>query len=416
MDANATSPAAARQRPTGPVPVPQLVVEDLRTEWFDGVVAISAWMRGGPAGDGLRVRFRLHGAGVLDPTATAFVPVAAVAASWAGSDVVIDAPVDAVALAGARRAITLLAGFGSDAGASVPSITASEVIADTRVIPAQVTPSGDAVGSDHALDARDRHQVGLFFTRGVDSAATLLADADTVTHLIGIDWVDPPYCTPGTEAVFASTRMAAAERGLPLLRVTSNVRDLLDAGPGWRWAFGPVLASFGLAVAPMLSEVRISSAFGPGDPTANSSQELLDPWWSSSQVAIVHRTATRLDRTAAVAGDPWAMRWLKVCWMRSGDGNCGRCPKCLMTMTALYICGAGDRVAGCFEAPLSADAVWSSTQVPRVSALPIMQELVGSLHPDDPLRHAWEGAVLAAKQAMEAEKAIGAAPDTPGWE
>lgn len=407
---------AGRQRPTGLGPSAQLVVEDLRTEWFDGVVAISAWMRGGPAGDGLRVRFRLHGEGALDPTATAFVPVAAVAASWAGSDVVIDAPVDAVALAGARRAITLLAGFGRDAGATVPLITASEEVADTRVIPAEVTPSGDTAGSDHASDARDRHQVGLFFTRGVDSAATLLTDTDTVTHLIGIDWVDPPYCTPGTGAVFASTRMAAAERGLPLLRVTSNVRDLLDAGPGWRWAFGPVLASFGLAVAPMLNEVRISSAFGPGDLTAVSSQELLDPWWSSSQVAIVHRTATRLDRTAVVTGDPWAMRWLKVCWMRAGDGNCGRCPKCLMTMTALYICGAGDQMAGCFDAPLSAEAVWASTQVPRVSALPIMEELVESLHPDDPLRHAWEGAVALAKQAMAAEKAIGAATDTPGWD
>jgi hypothetical protein len=410
----------------------QLVVEDVTVEAADGVLATTAWMRGGPAGDGMRVRFRIHGDGVLDTSASPFLPVAAVVAAWGGVDVVIDAPVDATALDGARQAITMLAGFGHSAGATVPLIIATEVVAPASA-PAEPFPAagrgeafsrapcragagaGAGAGSAAGAGAGSR-RIGLFFTRGVDSTATLLTDASEVTHLVGIDWVDPPYCSPGTEAVFASTIAAAAERGLPLVRVTTNVRDLLDGGAGWRWGFGPVLASFGLALAPMLDEVRISSAFSPGDSTPNSSQERLDPLWSSSSVAVVHRAiGARLHRTAIVAADPWAMRWLKVCWMRPGDGNCGRCPKCLMTMTALRICEADDLLATCFDEPLTAEAVVDSVAVPRVSAIPLMAELVDNLHPEDPLQAAWTLALTVACDAQQVEQASGSAGDTPGW-
>jgi len=388
--------------------VDQMVVSDPTTEVGDGVFSTSVWMRGGPAGDGVRISLRLHGEGSLDTSVTPFVPVAAVVAAWAGVDLVIDAPVDATAVAGARDAIAMLANFGRDDGARAPRIIASEVVEGYP------EPDGAAAANVDAGSGNGRG-VGLFFTRGVDSTATLLTDAAEITHLIGIDWADPPYHTPGTEAVFASTTAAAAERGLPLVRVTTNVRDLIDPGPGWRWGYGPVLASFGLALAPMLGEVRISSAFGPGDPAPNSSQEMLDPLWSSSSVAVVHRAlGARLHRTAIVAADPWAMRWLKVCWVRAGDGNCGECPKCLMTMTGLYLCGAGDMLAACFDAPLTVQAVVDGTVEPRVPAIPIMVELVDSLSPDDPLHAAWERALLIAVEAQERESATGAAPDTVG--
>ncbi len=394
----------------------QMVVSDPMAQVGDGVFAVSVLMRGGPAGDGARVYLRLHGEGTLDTSATPFVPVAAVAAAWAGVDLVIDAPVDATAVSGARHAIAMLANFGRDDGARAPRISASEVVEPYPGPRYSATvPAGSATAPNIGDSADNGRGVGLFFTRGVDSIATLLTDAAEITHLIGIDWADPPYHTPGTEAVFASTAAAADERGLPLVRVTTNVRDLLDGSAGWRWGFGPVLASFGLALAPMLGEVRISSAFGPGDPAPNSSQEMLDPLWSSSSVAVVHRAlGARLHRTAIVAADPWAMRWLKVCWMRAGDGNCGECPKCLMTMTGLYTCGAGDLLAACFDAPLTAQAVVDGTVEPRVPAIPIMGELVDSLSPDDPLHAAWERALLIAVEAQERESATGAAPDTVG--
>ncbi len=396
--------------------VGQIVVSDPMAEVGDGVFAVSVLMRGGPAGDGVRMYLRLHGAGTLDTSATPFVPVAAVVAAWAGVDLVIDAPVDATAVAGARHAIAMLANFGRDDGARAPRIIASEVIEGYPGPRDLVTvPAGSGAATNIGDSADNGRGVGLFFTRGVDSTATLLTDAAEITHLIGIDWADPPYHTPGTEAVFASTTAAAAERGLPLVRVTTNVRDLLNGGAGWRWGFGPALASFGLALAPMLGEVRISSAFGPGDPAPNSSQEMLDPLWSSSSVAVVHRAlGARLHRTAIVAADPWAMRWLKVCWVRAGDGNCGECPKCLMTMTGLYLCGAGDMLAACFDAPLTVQAVVDGTVEPRVPAIPIMVELVDSLSPDDPLHAAWERALLIAVEAQERESATGAAPDTVG--
>ena len=90
------------------------------------------------------------------------------------------------------------------------------------------------------------------------------------------------------------TDAAACELGVPLLRVTTNVRQLLEPSPGWLISHGQVLASFALMLGPQLAEVRIASTITAGDPTRASVHELSDSLWSSSSVAIVSsRPATR---------------------------------------------------------------------------------------------------------------------------
>ncbi|MGH7524210.1 MAG: hypothetical protein ACREK8_07885 [Gemmatimonadales bacterium] len=42
---------------------------------------------------------------------------------------------------------------------------------------------------------------------------------------------------------------------------------------------------------------------------------------------------------------PLAMANLRVCWMGKSDTNCGRCEKCLRTLTAFELFGALDRCA-----------------------------------------------------------------------
>lgn len=371
---------------------PAVVLSDVRPEYADGVQASTALVSGGLAGEGFRLRLRLHGDGPLDHSATPFLPLLAILAAASGTDGVVDGSVDAAALDGAERAMAVQAGFFD---LRAPKLQASEVVA-----------GGAAAGSgEQAAGGRQGRGTGLFFSRGVDSMATFLTDRSEITHFIVIDWVDAPYLSEGLVAATAGTRAAAESIGVPLLRVTSNARQLLDANPGWLIFHGQLLAAFALLLSPQLAEVRISSTVSAGDPTPNSVHELSTDLWSSSRTAVVHRhavTGTRVDKTALVAGDDWAMRWLNVCFTKNGEGNCGACPKCLLTMTTLDLVGAGDRLGERFDAPLTVEAVRACAETVPRTALENQRSLIDRLD-DGPMRDAWRQ-VLANTEAGLAAK------------
>jgi hypothetical protein len=53
---------------------------------------------------------------------------------------------------------------------------------------------------------------------------------------------------------------------------------------------------------------------------------------------------TRVDKTAMIANDPFALDHLRVCLRnRGGPGNCGRCKKCIRTMVTLDAIGVLSR-------------------------------------------------------------------------
>ena len=369
------------------------MVSDVRPEYGDGVQASSAWFEGGHLEAGVRLRFRLHGDGPLDHSGTPFVPLASVLGAWAGVDVVVDAPVDAAAVSGARAAVGVQCGFW---GWRVPVIEAPGAV---EAGPA-AQPAG-AVGDGRVGDGRG---VGLFFTRGVDSTSALLTSGGAVTHLLGIDWVDAPLATEGTVAVWAGTAAAVAERGLPLLRLSTDLRTIAEPAPGWDLTHAVALAGFALLLAPQLREVRIASATGEDEGVGLAAHPRSDPLWSSSAVAIVHDFATeggRLGRTAVVASDEAALASLKVCFAIAGDGNCGRCTKCLATMTALEILGAYDPATAPFRAPLTSDAVRALAAAPSPHSIGYQSQLVDALG-EGSLRDAWVEVVGAAKAARAA--------------
>ena len=73
------------------------------------------------------------------------------------------------------------------------------------------------------------------------------------------------------------------------------------------------------------------------------SHPALDPLWSTEAVEVVHDGAEtrRVDKVAALAASPLALRYLRVCWEnRGGAYNCGRCGKCMRTMVDLDLAGA----------------------------------------------------------------------------
>lgn len=365
---------ATETQPSGPPAHPDLVVSDVRPEYGDDVQATTAQLTGGRLDAAVRVRFRLHGEGPLDHSGTPFVPLAAILGAFWGADVVIDAGVDAAAVVGARRAVAVQSAFW---GWRTPALHAPDAV-----------DAGPAAQPDADDDGRG---VGLFFTRGVDSTAALLTDGGAVTHLLGIDWVEPPYGTEGTAAVWAGTAAAAAERGLPLLRLSTDLRAFSEPEPGWRHTHIVALAGCALMLAPQLREAWVGATEQPVLPKPWPSHPDSDALWSSSQVALVHRfpgVGARIDRVAMVLGDDWAMRRLKLCYARDGDGNCGQCPKCLTTMTMFEVLGAGGRIAEVFDAPLSAAAVRATLAEPQLGGLAARRDLVARL-PEGDLRDAW---------------------------
>lgn len=369
-----------------------LVVSDVQPEYGDpahgdAVQASTAWFEGGHLHEGVRLRFRLHGDGPLDHSGTPFVPLASILGAWAGVDVVLDAPVDAAAVAGARRAVAVQCGFW---GWRVPSIDAPGAV-DAG---AAARPAAHPREASHTEDGRG---VGLYFSRGVDSTAALLTDGGAVTHLLGIDWVDPPLAGADTAAMWSGTVAAAAERGLPLLRLSTDLRRVTEPLPGWNHTHVPAMAGFALLLAPQLREARIAASEGSRTTQAWPSHEASDPLWSSSSVALVHDYAVeggRYERTAIVASDEWAMRHLKVCYARGGDGNCGTCGKCLTTMAALELLGRGDLIPASFDGSLTPEAVRAIAIDPPVGIFRDREDILGRL-PDGPLRDAWVDLVAA---------------------
>lgn len=277
-------------------------------------------------------------AGVVAGGLTPLVPALATAAAAYDADLVIDGPVCATAVAGACEATEVAARwFGS------PRVAIHA-----------------ATGVDAALTAAGR---GLLFSRGLDSMATLRVMRQNgigPTHLVGMDWVDDPYAGPPQAGIWQATSRAADELGLPLVRVSTDARTLLDPLVSWSRAHVAVLAGGGLALGGILSTVGVSSTYSADSVWAYPSHRQLDHLWSSAAVAIEHRCdveGTRIDKAAVVAGDPWASQWLKVCWERPGDGNCGRCRKCLMTMSALWLVGASQVIDSAFDGELEPDSI-----------------------------------------------------------
>lgn len=269
----------------------------------------------------------------VDRSAAPFLPVATVAALFAGEDLVVEPPVRAEQVQGVRAAAAVLAGW---LGRRPPRLhTCADPAEPPSVAPGQA----------------------LLFTRGIDSWASLLAHRDAVTHLLFVDGVEPNHAPAVRAQVRAATAEAAAAAGRPLLCVTTDARDHLDPLTVWDHTHGAALVSAALLISPVLGTLQIASSHAPGTDRPWGTHPDLDPHWSTPRLTVEHdRQRGRWDKTALVAGSDAALATLHVCWEGGGDRNCGRCRKCLLTMTALAALSALDRCPR-FDAPLRVDAI-----------------------------------------------------------
>ena len=184
-----------------------------------------------------------------------------------------------------------------------------------------------------------------FFSGGVDSFYTVLRNIDEVDSLVYVRGFELPlHHTAQLKRMSAATRGVAAELGLPLIEVETNLRDTLDPLVGLIRHHGALLASVGLLLGSQAQRVLLPASFSYRELVPRGSHALLDPLWSTERVQIVHEgVAPRVEKVELVSRSEVAMRSLRVCFQPDAGLNCGRCPKCLRTMAELQIVGALER-------------------------------------------------------------------------
>jgi glycosyltransferase involved in cell wall biosynthesis len=266
----------------------------------------------------------------VTPNADAALTTCLVPAMRAGGRLTIDTPISPRLLRrqwelqGVQRAWSRTWEFGTGELKDV------EVVADA----AQGTvPSGS-------------RGVGAFFSGGVDSWSTLLENPD-ITHLVFGRGLDLALNEPElTEDVESRLRAVAAELGIPLVVVETNLRELTDDLIPWVTYFACALAAIGQFLAPMFERVIIPLDLDHDAQMGFGSNLRINGLLSTDGVEIADGGGrySREEKLARIAHHPIVQGSLRVCWEnRGGAYNCGICRKCLMTMVSLEALGVRDR-------------------------------------------------------------------------
>jgi hypothetical protein len=116
--------------------------------------------------------------------------------------------------------------------------------------------------------------------------------------------------------------------------------------------FGAVLAASAHAFAHRLDRFTIASSYDLQNLVPCASHPLLDPEFSSFDLRIRHRDVqyTRIEKLRVVTEWEAGLQNLRVCLANVPDRlNCGRCEKCVRTMTGLVALGALHRTGAFVE-------------------------------------------------------------------
>ncbi len=219
--------------------------------------------------------------------------------------------------------------------------------------PAAIEPSA---GFQPYAAARER--AGLFLTGGVDSLHILRVNRQFYPIDHAASFRDAVYAkrfafldaSPRAIALAARQERAIAqicrETGIELLSIDSNFRllesDLWLVSPQ---DHGALLAAVAHTIAGRIGSVSLAASFEATSLPGWGTHPLLDPLYGSSGLEVRHEGfgRSRLEKIEAIADWEVAQRHLIVCFegpLPDGALNCGRCEKCLRTMTALMTLGA----------------------------------------------------------------------------
>lgn len=262
----------------------------------------------------------------VTPTADAALATCLMPAMRAGGTLSLADPLSARLVRTQQEYQAIQQLWSHDWGAWIPPLREVEVRAPTRSSEAPEPGRG----------------VAAFFSGGVDSWSTVLAHPE-LTHLVFVRGMDLALSLPElTDEVEVRLRAAAAEVGLPLYVVETNVRELSDQLVPWEAYFGCALAAVALMHAPLFERFLMAGSMDYAVADDRGANPLVDHLWSTESLEVVHDGGrySRLQRVERIAVHPVVQRSLRVCWEnRGGAYNCGRCPKCLLTLVSLEALG-----------------------------------------------------------------------------
>lgn len=266
--------------------------------------------------DGRPVRKRLR------PFLLAFLPVA-MRQGWSLSS---EEPVDATTLENLHQWQASFAGWRPWSLGSI----------DLNLPVAEVTEVGGKLGGMVA------------FSGGVDSSYTVLrqAPAGRIASGVLVQGMDIGVDDHASFArAKADSETTLASMGLRALWVRTNVRSL-GRRPFLHWCeetFGIWLASALSCLEPWHDRAFIASSYPYRHlQLACGSNPVTDRFLGSRDVPYEHDGASmsRVEKAAALAGEPRLTNRLRVCFDQAGAGaNCGRCRKCMLTQLCLWLGG-----------------------------------------------------------------------------
>ncbi len=133
------------------------------------------------------------------------------------------------------------------------------------------------------------------------------------------------------------------DAGTTLIPVYTNIRHLCDERELWLDSFfGAVLASMAHSFAARINLMFIGSSYDIPNLHPCGSHPLLDPEYSSYGMRLRHRDyeLSRLEKINVVSKWDTAFQNFRVCLANVPDQlNCGKCEKCVRTMTELTALG-----------------------------------------------------------------------------
>ncbi|GGD00812.1 hypothetical protein [Halopseudomonas salina] len=256
------------------------------------------------------------------------------------------------------------------------------------------------------IEKQSTGRIGCFFTGGVDSFYTFLKHRSVLTDLIYVHGYDVKLeDREKRRAISAMGQAIEKETGVRFIEIETNaIRLFKDFGKWGLHGHGFGLGTIVRLLDDYLDCIYIPSSFATAELMPWASHPETDVLFADEAIAVVHDgcEATRTDKVRLIASEPLALRHLRVCWEKlEGAYNCGRCEKCLRTMTTLYGLGALP-ASQTFPSKMSAGSI-RGLLLESESAKTFARDNVSFLDElgmhNDPVRDAWE--VIATRPAWK---------------
>ncbi len=188
------------------------------------------------------------------------------------------------------------------------------------------------------------------FSGGVDSFYTVWThipqnekySGNALTHAIFVQGFDIGLQdTRSFEICTNAYRAMLREYGVELLTASTNVRAF-DRHTNWSANYKPALMGLAHLLGRGLRQFYIPAEYSYDESEMGIASALQFALLSSESLAILNDGSrlNKFERIVAIAHVPATYNTLRVCYVHpDGLMNCGKCGKCVNTMTALEIAG-----------------------------------------------------------------------------